>query len=251
MTPAPAPPSLEALAGFLHEALGAAVFPLEERGGVFRPGDGRPVARLGVALEAWPALGRWAAHERLDALFLHRPWRLAPGAFAGGVGVLWSHLPFDERLTTGLNPRLATALDMRAVEPLGVRDGRPLGMIGGVVPAGAGAWAARVAGAFGGHEAALVPDETALVACVAVVGAMTDALVREAATRGAGLYVTGQLRQPARRAVAETGIAVLAVGHARSEWWGARALAQLLVERWPSIALVLAPERDTQPPRAP
>lgn len=243
----PAPPTLEALAALLHDALGAAAFPPEEQGGIFRPGDGRPVARLGVALETWPGLARWAARERLDALFLHRPWRLAPGALAAGVGVLWSHLPFDERLTTGLNPRLAGTLGMEGVAPLGARDGRPLGMLGDVAPAGAGAWAARVAEAFGGQEAALVPDAAAPVARVAVAGAMTDALVREAAARGAGLYVTGQLRQPARAAVAETRIAVVAVGHARSEWWGVRALAGLVRERCDGVEVAVAPE----PPHAP
>jgi putative NIF3 family GTP cyclohydrolase 1 type 2 len=235
------PPTLEAVAAFLHDALGAAAFPPEERGGVFRPGDGRVIWRLGVALEAWPGLAGWAAAEQVDAVFLHRPWRLAPSALAAGVAVLWSHLPFDERLTTGLNPRLADVLGMRAVEPLGVKAGRPLGMIGDVAPAEVGAWVARVRDAFGGHEAVLVPVEGAQVARVAVVGAMTDALVREAAARGAGLYVTGQLRHPGRAAAAASGTAVLAVGHARSEWWGVRALAELTAGRWGRLAVRVAP----------
>jgi putative NIF3 family GTP cyclohydrolase 1 type 2 len=233
-------PALDEIAGHVADALGADAFPPEERGGVFRPGDGRPVARLGAALEPWPGIARWAERERLDALFLHRPWRLPGGVPAPGVGVVWSHLPFDERLTTGLNPRLAEALGMRGLEPLGARDGRPLGMVGDVAPGAAAAWAGRAAAAFGGEEARLVPDPAAPVARVAVVGAMTDALVREAAARGAGLYVTGQLRQPGRAAAAETGTAVLAVGHARSEWWGVRALARLVAERWGALAVVVA-----------
>lgn len=232
-------PGAGELADFLHDTLGAAAFPLEERGGVFRAGDGRPVARLGVALEPWPGLAPWAAQAQLDALFLHRPWRLAPGTVEDGVAVLWSHLPFDERLTTGDNPRLAAVLGMRAPAPIGRKDGRPVGMIGDVEPGSASAWAARVAAVFGGQEAVVVPDGAAPVARVAVMGAMTDALVREAAARGAGLYVTGQLRQPARAAVADTGTAVIAVGHARAEWWGVRALAHLVAERWGELLAVL------------
>jgi putative NIF3 family GTP cyclohydrolase 1 type 2 len=155
--------------------------------------------------------------------------------------VVWSHLPFDERLTTGLNPRLADALGLTGAAPIGARDGRPLGMLGDVAPAPAGAWAARVAAVFGGAEGEVVPDPRAPVARAAVVGAMTDALVREAAARGAGLYVTGQLRHPGRAAAAETGVAVVAVGHARSEWWGVRALGHLVAERWGAVAVVAAP----------
>jgi putative NIF3 family GTP cyclohydrolase 1 type 2 len=236
--PAPLPP-LDEIAGFLGTALGAAAFPPDERGGVFRPGDGRPVARLGAALEPWPGLVAWAARERLDALFLHRPWRLTPDAPGAGLGVLWSHLPFDERLTTGFNPRLAGALGVEALRPLGERDGRPLGMVGDGLADPAAAWVARVATVFGGHEATLVAHPEAPVTRVAVVGAMTDALVREAASRGVGLYVTGQLRQPARAAVADAGMAVVAVGHARSERWGVRALAHLVAERWGGVRVVV------------
>lgn len=75
---------------------------------------------------------------------------------------------------------------------------------------------------------------------VAVVGAMTDALVREAADRGAQIYVTGQYRQPAREAVRETGIGVIAVGHRRSEIWGLRALAGVIRERWSMIEVIVA-----------
>jgi putative NIF3 family GTP cyclohydrolase 1 type 2 len=164
------------------------------------------------------------------------------------VGVAWSHLPFDERLTTGFNPRLADALRMTALEPLGEKAERVLGMIGAVEPAPAAAWVRRVAEVFGGHDAALVADPDATVARVAVVGAMNDALVREVAARGAGLYVTGQLRQPGRAAAAETGVSVLAVGHARSEWWGVRALAHLLAERWGALRVIPADTRTAGAP---
>jgi putative NIF3 family GTP cyclohydrolase 1 type 2 len=240
-------PTLATLAAFLHDALGASAFPAEERGGVFRPGDGRPLACVGVALEPWPGLARWVADAGVDALVLHRPWRLPPNVPDAGVGVAWAHLPFDERLTTGFNPRLADALALDALEPLGERDGRRLGMVGLGAPMPAASWIERVVGAFGGCEATLLPEPHAPVQRVAVVGAMTDALVRAAAARGAGLYVTGQLRHPARAAVADTGIGVIAVGHARAEWWGARALAHLVVERWGAVRAVVAdPSADTR-----
>lgn len=64
---------------------------------------------------------------------------------------------------------------------------------------------------------------------------MTDSLVREAATRGANVYITGQLRQRAEQALLETKIGVIAVGHRRGEVWGLRVLAGVLSERWSSL----------------
>ncbi len=184
----------------------------------------REVRRLGLALEP-PA-----RVERLDALFLHRHW----GIGDAGIGVVASHLPFDERLTIGFNPELAEALGMRAPEVLGTKEGRPLGMIGDV----AGDVLARVVAAFGEPEA-VERGSGARVRRVAAVGAMTDALVREAAARGAGAYVTGQMRAPARKAVADTGMAVIAVGHRRSEVWGLHLLARLLRGEWPGLETVV------------
>lgn len=152
----------------------------------------------------------------------------------GAVGVLTSHLAFDERLTIGYNPELAEALGISRIEVLGTKEGRPLGMIGDFA-GDAGALVARVAAELGAPEA-VEPGAGGAVRRVAAVGAMTDALVREAAERGAGAYLTGQMRVPARRAVVETGMAVVAAGHRRSEVWGLHLLARLLRAEWPGLA---------------
>ncbi len=68
---------------------------------------------------------------------------------------------------------------------------------------------------------------------------MTDVLVREAKDRGANIYITGQLRQPAKLALEETGISCVAVGHKRSEEWGLRALAGLLRDRFSQLEVIL------------
>ncbi len=180
----------------------------------------RQVRRLGLSLEP-PA-----RTESLDALFLHRHW----GFQDAGIGVLASHLPFDERLTIGYNPELAEALGLDAVEVLGTK-----GMIGDF----AGDFATlveRITAEFGKPEAV---EPGGVVRRVAAVGAMTDALVREAAARGAGAYVTGQMRVPALRAVAETGMAVVAIGHRRSEVWGLHLLARLLRAEWPGLETIV------------
>jgi len=117
---------------------------------------------------------------------------------------------------------------------LGEKEGRPLGMIGPVSPVPQEVFVQRLTHLFGGLED-VTPGQAETVSCVAVMGAMTDALVREAAARGAQIYVTGQQRAPARDAVQETGLGVVAVGHRRGEEYGLRLLAELLRAQFPLL----------------
>jgi len=236
-------PAFAELVGFLGGVLQGERFAGgDDPAGNWRAGE-RPVATVGLALAPWPGIGGWLAAAAVDALVLHRPWRLAELAGSEverlGVGVLAYHLAFDERLTIGANPWLAAALGLSRPEMLGRKEGRPLGMIGDVAEQAASSLVDTIEREFGGLEAVL--PGPAAIERVAVVGAMTAALVEEAARRGAGLYLTGQVRQPALTAVAATRIGVVAVGHDRAEAWGLRALAGLLGERWPGLRIVIAP----------
>ena len=218
---------------------------LDDPHGVYLPAGRPDVRRLGLALEPWPGLSAWAEEERLDFLLLHRPWKLTDAQrielAARGVGALAYHLAFDERLTTGLNPALASACGWDEPEVLGHKDGRPLGMVCGLPETRSfDTEAQRLREQFGGLEQVAPPAAGlgAAVSRVAVVGAMNDALVREAHAAGAGLYATGQWRQPARAAVRETGIGVVVIGHRRSEEWGLQTLARLLRERAEGLVFV-------------
>lgn len=213
------------------------------------PGNGVVVGeevtarRIGLALETSADLGRWAERCGLDAVLLHRSWGVEDAALPPGVAVLAYHRPLDQHLTLGPNPLLAGALRIRAVQPFGTRGARVVGMLGRVDPLRFAALVELVRREFGGLEA-VIPPRAEPVRCVAVVGAMDDALVREAAGRGAEAYLTGQIRSPARRAVAQTGIGVIEVGHRRSELWALRALGALLRQRWPELTLVVDGEGE-------
>lgn len=228
----------------LDELLEAREYP-DDRNGILRDTLG-PVRRIGLALEPSGATGEVLQLRAIDALFLHRPWGLELEEVPAEIGVLAYHLPFDEHLTLGYSPRLARALQLEDPEPLGFKQGRAIGMIGDVSPTPFSALRSRLEGEFGGLEEVVPPLEAA-VRRIAIVGAMDDALVREAAARGAGAYLTGQLRAPARRAVEETRIGILATGHRRAEEWGLRALAALLRERWPALEVLVV--RDREPGR--
>lgn len=232
---------------FLRNEFAVDCYPDSERGGIYQASD-RPVQRLGLALEAFPQLATWSADNQLDALWLHRPWQLDLTTLPPDIGVIYNHLPFDEHLTMGFNTRLATQL--RAVsplEPLGFKRGtretgeplpqRPIGMLFDADEQNVPEWIRQTETQFGGYDRIETGRQTT-VGRVAVAGAMNDALIQEAADRGAGLYLTGQYRPSAQKAVAETGITVIAVGHRRSEEWGLRALADVLRERWPEMTVV-------------
>lgn len=229
--------TLADIAAYLDEALAVVRFGADQNG-VYRASQ-RPVQRIGLALEPWPALGGWVAEARLDALVLHRPWQLDAAALPGDIGVLAYHLAFDAALTFGDNPRLAVALGLRTYMPFGGTVAVPLGMVGDINPTEQDAYLARLAAIFGAVPA-LRGRVTGPVRRVALVGALTDGLVRAAALDGVQLYITGQFRVPAARAQRETGLAVAAVGHAAGERWGLRALGAILRERWADLEVCLA-----------
>ncbi len=228
---------LDDLVRFLDHFFAIHLYSQEERGGVYLPLT-RSIRRLGLALEPWAQLPQWVEQQRLDALFLHRPWKLQPLQLGQEIGVVSYHLAFDERLTLGYNPRLAEVLCMSNLSPLGEKQGRHIGMIGDIPTGSFTSYCSYINEVFRGQELARIGKQTE-VSRLAVVGAMNEALVREAAARGADLYITGQLRQPAEYALRSTGISVIAVGHRRSEEWGLLAFAHVLRERWYELEVVL------------
>ena len=229
--------SLQALAAYLDSYLGTVHIP-DDTHGVYRPSE-RRVKRIGLALEPWTGIETWVRQKNLDALFLHRPWRLDMQTLPDDVGILAYHLAFDLTLTLGLNPRLANVLQMTHVVPLAYKDDLPLGMLGDIPATSIPDVLEMLTELFG--IAPIVEQNThETIQRIAVVGAMTDNTIREAAMPGAHLYITGQFRQPARVAVAETGMTVAIIGHRTCELWGLRTLASLLRERWTYLDVVIA-----------
>ena len=229
-------PSLASLAAELAPHLDAERYGREgDPAGVWIASD-RPVRRLGLRLDAGRAPYDWLAGD-VDALLVHRPFGLWPARLPAGLGAIAVHRALDDRFSTGPNPALAEALGLDLdAEPL-VRDGGAVGMVG-QTDAQYAEVHERIVQAFGGHEALDGPEPEGPVGRVAVVGAMTEALVVEAAARGATVYVTGQMRGPATGAVRRTGVRIVAVGQGRSERWGLRHLGGLLAAAFPGLAVV-------------
>ncbi|QIR35813.1 NGG1p interacting factor NIF3 [Tolypothrix sp. PCC 7910] len=225
------------IVNFLNNFFNVEQFPTSERGGIYLPSL-NPVERLGLALEAKTGLYEWVRYQSLDILFLHRPWNLELKKVPAQLGIISYHLPFDENLTVGFNPRLAQVLQMSNLEVLGKKENRAIGMIGNIQTQSFLELCSFITQTFGKPEQVL-PSVNSDIKRIAVVGAMTDLLVREAAKRGGDVYITGQFRQPAKAAIQETQISVITVGHRRSELWGLRSLSEVLQERWSRLEVFI------------
>jgi putative NIF3 family GTP cyclohydrolase 1 type 2 len=230
-------PTVHDLAVHLADALDRARYHREgDPAGVWLGSD-REVRRLGLRLEAGHPPFGWSGG--LDAVLIHRPFGLWPARLPESFGVLAAHRALDERLSVGYSPPLAKALGLVPEgDPL-MRGGKPVGMIARAPePLAPKAFQNLLTRSFGGFEASWGGPPEAPVEAVAVVVAMTGELVRGAAERGAAVYLTGQLRPPARDAVEASGLYAVAVGQDRAEAWGLRHLAGLVRERWPEIEVV-------------
>ena len=199
----------------------------------------RPVGRLGLRLEAGRAPYDWA--DAVDAVLLHRPFGLWPARVPDGLGALAYHRALDERLSVGSNPALASALGLEPEDEPLKRGGKTVGLVGALpAPLPAEDVLDRVADVLGGIDRTVGPDPGGVesVARVALVGAMTEELVADAAERGVGVYVTGQVRKPGVEAAEAHGVVVAAVGQERAERWGLLYLGRLVAERWPGVEVV-------------
>ncbi len=231
---------LGAIARYLDRTLGVELFAADDQNGVYRASQ-RPIERIGLALEPWHGIGEWVRHRQLDALFLHRPWRLDRQELPPDLGVVAYHLAFDFTLTFGLNHRLAEVMGMREIGDFGHRDGAPLGMVGSLGKTQLNDFVESLEEIFETRPTVSHQFGDSFER-VGIVGGMSDKLVREAAERGVETYVTGEYRPSAKRAVEDTRMNVLIVGHAAGEEWGLRALSGMLRERWAGLETVFAPK---------
>lgn len=235
-------PNLAEIAAFLNTILDIERYPVEERGTIY-VSSARPIRRIGLALDPWPTLPSWLEHEDLDAIFLHRPFNLDRDTLPPTRGVVYAHLAFDERLTVGSVPRLAEILGLRARSPMGDKSGRAIGMAGELPKMiTRPEWRRIVADIYGGTEE-VWEDGPSEIRKIAIVNAMSPALVQEAANRGVQAYLTGQLREPARAACKAHSISAYSVGQRRAELWGLRTLAGMLRERWAGIRTAIFEDR--------
>lgn len=232
-------PTLTELVHFLDKCLESHLYPQDQNGIIVDAG--KQILRIGLAIEPWPGLADWVENQQLDALFLHRPWQFDLQTLPANLGIIAYHLSFDEKLTIGYNTLLANQLDIAQIEVLGYKEERPVGMMGKVPEIPFQLFLQKITNTFHGLEQ-VHQGKTINITKIAIAGAMTESMVRQAVERNVEVYITGQFRKPAYKVVVETGIHVLAIGHRRSEDYGLRLLAEILREQWPVLQVIVKSE---------
>lgn len=217
-------PTATSLAAWVRATLGEH-FP-QATNGVWQPGDGRAIRRLGLALEGNPETARRAVEQGVDALLVHRPFWL--GSFSPETAVLAFHEAVDDRLTTGNNPWLAEALGFRLGETISTQQERPLVCLAHATePTTIASLLSRLQGQFPDTRFGIwhPAPEADPVHTLALANAMRPVLVAVAAHRGASVYLTGTLRPSAEAALLQSPMMAVGLGHEPIERWGLHWLA--------------------------
>jgi|GEM_PF-2271457 len=194
---------------------------------LYRPGE-RPVEKLALALEPQDV----ALETDADALFIHRPFEL--GARFPGLGILASHDPFDDQLTTNFNPALARALGWKTPRRVRLEE-RTVGMVADFeAPLSWDDLLERLYQEFGGWDEVFKPRQ-AVLERLALMSTFRPPAVELAARAGAQVYLTGQMRPLGRALAQQLRLGVVALEHRRSELWGLSQLARELRGAFPAL----------------
>ncbi|KAI8816228.1 uncharacterized protein EV422DRAFT_546599 [Fimicolochytrium jonesii] len=205
---------------------------------------------------------------KTDALFLHRPFTLQPHHIHPRTTcVLTSHEPFDYMYaggagSVGMASLLGLCTRQACVKLVRQRErgGRCIGFIthlrsdctGEVEEAmgqdgetgDARGLLDTVATVFGGIDSihntppGRPPPSSAQQPKIALMAALTPPLLAHTSTLGVSVYITGQIRQPAREALQRDemrGMCVVCVGHERLERVGLRVLAGEVGVMFPGV----------------
>jgi dinuclear metal center YbgI/SA1388 family protein len=147
-----------------------------------------------------------------------------------GISLFAYHLPLDAHKTLGNNAGLAEALgvidDERA--PFGRYKGTPIGWSGPLKNAVAFEHFVAHARLHVGNPLAAFGDLTRPVRTVGVCSGGAPELLHEAISERLDVYVTGEVTEWVKSVSEESGTAFVALGHHRTERFGAMRLASAL-----------------------
>lgn len=207
---------------------------------------GRSINRIVTGVSACMALFEAAVEKKAQTVLVHHGmfWPGDPRTVTGGVkrriayllehdlSLIGYHLPLDRHPTVGNNVLLADALELTDRSPFGAYNGTPLGIMGVLsAPTPVASFMERV-GERINPAARIHPFGPSVVRSVALVSGGAPELVREAITKRADLYLTGEESEWVYHLAKEEGIHYVAAGHHATERFGVRALGEHLAKKF-------------------
>ncbi len=210
-------PTINQIASWVRHTLGDE-FPADTNG-VWWSGDGRPIRKLGIAVQGSKRIAARATLEGVDAVLLHRPWGM--GNLPANIGMIAVHEALDERLTTAENPWLADALGFEVSIKIRTATHRPLLTLAtAVTPITVETVMNRLREWFPPMECWNPAPPEMAITTIALATAMRPALLAIAVDYGATLYLTGTLKDKAHPFLEQSDITAVGVGQAAAERWG-------------------------------
>ncbi|MBF0426937.1 MAG: Nif3-like dinuclear metal center hexameric protein [Magnetococcales bacterium] len=204
------------------------------------------VQRVVTGVSACQAIFEAAVAAEADLVLVHHGmfWdqdpRVVEGSLKARLALLLRHdltlmayhLPLDCHPELGNNAQILQRLGLERGEPFGHYHGTALSCIGTCrAPLSLAVFQDRVRGLFGG-EPLVLPFGPEPIARVAICSGAAPALIREAKTAGADLFLTGEGTEYIYHFAREEGIHFIAAGHHRTEKFGVQALGALLASRF-------------------
>ncbi len=229
------------IAGWLDRRLRIAAFPADHSNNGLQVEAAPAVRRIAAGVDASQALFDAAVERGADLVMVHHglSWGAEPRRLTGrsaalygtlfrnGVSLYACHLPLDAQPEIGNNAVLSDMLGLAQREPFYAHDGVDIGFSGRLAEAAtAAALAERLLARLPGDvPVCCEPESRRPFTRVGVVsGGGGLGAVEAAAAAGCGALVTGEMTHVMYHAARELGVAVVALGHYRSETVGIRAL---------------------------
>jgi dinuclear metal center YbgI/SA1388 family protein len=204
------------------------------------------VGRLATAVTANQSVLDAAAAWGADALLVHHGYfwrgedapvvgmkkrRLAT-LIAADMNLLAYHLPLDAHEKLGNNAQLGLRLNFPAGEALNAEDPTSVGNLATLKqPRTLDEICARLH-EITGREPLLIGDGRRQVSRVAWCTGAAQGYIDLAASRGAEVYISGEVSEPTVHSAREQGIAYIAAGHHATERYGVQALGAHLADAY-------------------
>ncbi|MGN6702901.1 MAG: Nif3-like dinuclear metal center hexameric protein, partial [Burkholderiaceae bacterium] len=150
---------------------------------------------------------------------------------AADINLFAYHLPLDMHPELGNNAQLGRLLGLTAQRRFGEQDIGWLGVADDAALRTVGELADRIEARLR-RAPLLVGDRTQPLSKIGWCTGAAQGLLPEAASAGAGVYISGEISEPTVHAARESGVAYIAAGHHATERYGIRALGEHLARHF-------------------
>lgn len=231
-------------AEFLNSVLHPEEFNDVSLNGVQIENDNTELNKVAFAVDASLSSIEKAVAEKCDVLVVHHGlfWGYAlkivgahkkrvKTALDGNLMLYASHIPLDANIPYGNNAQISQSLGMENYDGFGEFRGKKIGSIG-TLPESLTLQEILKKLGCKKSESIFIPSSKELFSKVAICSGGSSSDTYNAYASGADLFITGEVHHQDYFNATENNMAVLALGHYKSETFGVKALMKLTREKF-------------------